>query len=248
MKIREIIYRVESCSSTNDLAREMAIEGAQEGTVIISTEQTKGRGTKGRSWYSVKNKGLYLSIILRPENSNISLLPLMAGLAVKEAIFKTLKLSIGLRWPNDLIWKDCKLGGILSESSFLGNRVNYIILGIGLNLSQKKEDFPEEIRSIATSLKLITGKIVDEAALLRNLWKALNRWYLLFCQGQGHKIVWSFEKNSIFPPGKKITVESEKGLTTGIYRGIDSFGGLILEAGRKKTSFFSTEIKAITHE
>jgi BirA family biotin operon repressor/biotin-[acetyl-CoA-carboxylase] ligase len=79
MKIGEKILRVESCSSTNDLANAMALQGEEEGTVVIADEQTEGKGTKGRTWYSEKNKGLYLSIILRPQRRDMSLLPLVAG-------------------------------------------------------------------------------------------------------------------------------------------------------------------------
>jgi len=248
MRIGTVIYKVESCFSTNDLAREMAMEGAGEGTVIIAKEQTKGRGTRGRSWHSAKNKGLYTSVILRPEEPDVSLIPLMAGLAVKEAIFRALRLSIGLRWPNDLIWGGRKLGGILCESGFLGSRPNYVILGIGLNLRHEREDFPEDIRSMATSLKLIIKRAMDEEALLRCLWKALNHWYRLFCQGQRMEIVRSFERSSTLSRGKTITVVGEKGEVTGIYRGIDSLGGLVLEEGGRKTLYFSAEIKAITYE
>lgn len=248
MKIGTIIQRVESCTSTNDLAKIRAGEGAEEGTVIISQEQTKGRGTKGRNWYSAKNKGLYASLILYPENPDISLIPLMAGLAVKEAIKESLRISVGLQWPNDLIWENKKLGGILCESDFLGNRLNYIILGIGLNLNHEKEDFPPDIRPLATSLKLITSKEVDEQALLQSLWKALDHWYRLFCQGQGMRIAQAYERNSLLSPGDKLALENERGEFTGIYRGIDSRGGLILEEGGRMASYFSAQIKAIIHE
>lgn len=248
MKIGKIIHRVESCTSTNDLAKIRAEEGAEEGTVIISQEQTKGRGTKGRSWYSAKNKGLYASVILYPEKPDVSLLPLMAGLAVKEAINESLMISVGLQWPNDLIWENKKLGGILCESDFLGSRLNYIILGIGINLHHEKEDFPQDIRPLATSLRLVTSKKVDEDGLLQKLCQALDRWYQLFCQGEGKKIAKAYQKNSFLSPGQKLALESERGEISGIYRGIDSRGGLILEEGGRMTSYFSVQIKAIIHE
>lgn len=247
-KIGAIIHKVKSCSSTNDLARKMAVKGAEEGTVIIARKQTKGRGTKGRTWYSAENKGLYVSIILRPDEPKLSLIPLMAGLAVRDAIFESLGIHIGLRWPNDLVWGEAKLGGILCESGFLGDHPSYVILGIGLNLSHQKMEFPEAIRSISTSLKLITKKGVDKEGLLQNLWKALNHWYQLFGEGQGFKIIRSFEKGSIFAEGQKIRLQSQKGKTTGIYKGLDSRGALVLEEGGKERTYFSAEIKKLIYE
>jgi BirA family biotin operon repressor/biotin-[acetyl-CoA-carboxylase] ligase len=248
MKIGTIIHRVKSCSSTNDLAKKKAEEGAEEGTVIMAEQQTKGRGTKGRNWYSAKNMGLYASAILYPENPDISLLPLMAGLAVKEAINESLSVSVGLRWPNDLVWEEKKMGGILCESDFVGNRLNYVILGIGLNLHHDPEDFPEDIRLQATSLKMITKREVSEERLLQSLWKALSQWYRLFTQGQGTKIAQSYERISLLRPGQKLKLENEKEEFTGVYRGIDARGGLILEEKGIRASYFSAQIKAIIHE
>lgn len=245
MKIGAKILRVKSCSSTNDLAKELAISGEKEGTAVISDEQTKGRGMKGRSWYSAPKKGLYLSVILRPTHSNISLLPLVAGLAVIDAVFDSVGIRVGLKWPNDLIWGKKKLGGILCEGGFLGNRVNYVILGIGLNMNFGRDDFPEEIRHQATSLKLITKEDMDENIILRNLWLALNHWYGQFLLGECKKIVSYFKENLILPLGKEMIVLTERGEVSGIYRGIDSQGGLILESRGERRTFFSAEIKTI---
>ena len=245
MKIGAKILRVKSCSSTNDLAKELAISGEKEGTAVISDEQTKGRGMKGRSWYSAPKKGLYLSVILRPTHSNISLLPLVAGLAVIDAVFDSVGIRVRLKWPNDLIWGKKKLGGILCEGGFLGNKVNYVILGIGLNMNHGRDDFPEEIRHQATSLKLITKEDMDENIILRNLWLALNHWYGQFLLGEYKKIVSYFKENLILPLGKEMIVLTERGEVSGIYRGIDSQGGLILESRGERRTFFSAEIKTI---
>ena len=245
MEIGAKINRVKSCSSTNDLAKEMALSGEEEGTVVISDEQTTGRGMKGRKWYSARKKGIYLSVILRPLHSNISLLPLIAGLAVTDAVFDSIGLRIKLRWPNDLIWGKKKLGGILCEGGFLGDRINYAILGIGLNVNHGRGDFPEEIRHEATSLKLISKEDMDENIVLKNLWPALNHWYGRFLQDEKDKIACHFQENSILPHGKEITLVTESGEVSGIYRGIHSQGSLILESRGKRKSFFSAEIKTM---
>lgn len=245
MEIGAKIFRVKSCPSTNDLAKEMALSGEEEGTVVISDEQTKGRGMKGRKWFSARKKGIYLSVILRPPHSNISLLPLVAGLAVADAVFDSVGLRIKLRWPNDLIWGKKKLGGILCEGGFSGDRINYAILGIGLNMNHGRDDFPEEIRHQATSLKLISKQDMDENIMLKNLWPALNNWYGRFLRNEKDKIVSHFQEDSILPPGKKITLITERREVSGIYRGIHSRGSLILESQGKRKSFFSAEIKTI---
>ncbi len=245
MEIGAKINRIKSCPSTNDLAKELALAGEEEGTVVIAEEQTEGRGLKGRKWYSTRKKGIYLSVILRPPHSSISLLPLVAGLAVADAVFDSIGLRVRLRWPNDLIWGKKKLGGILCESGFSGNKANYAILGIGLNLNHGRDDFPEEIRHQATSLKLISKEDMDNNSLLRNLWPALNHWYGGFLQEEEEKIICHFQENSILPLGKEITLVAESGEVSGIYRGIDTQGGLILESRGKRRSFFSAEIKTV---
>jgi len=248
MEIGAKIHWIKSCTSTSDLAKELVLEGAEEGTVVIADEQTEGRGMKGRTWYSAKKKGLYISCILRPEKANISLIPLLAGLAASEAILEMLGLRIKLKWPNDLVWEKKKLGGILCETGFLGSKANYSILGIGLNISHRSEDFPEDIRASATSLRLITKRDIDERALLGRLWRALNHWYCLFCQGEGERIVSAFQENSAVPLGKELTLVTQEGEISGIYRGVDSDGGLILEISGERRSFFAAEIKEIKQE
>lgn len=236
---------VESCPSTNDLARELAVAGEEEGTVVIAEEQTKGRGRRERRWHSPKKMGLYASVILRPTKPSISLLPLVAGLAVREAILEAIGVKVWLKWPNDLIWNEKKLGGILSESGFFGNRLSYVILGIGLNISHNLKDFPQEIRAIATSLKIIKKGDIEVKDILPRLWRALDGWYQLFLEGKDRKIIDSFMKNSALPIGKKITVVTEKEAVEGTFKGIDPLGGLILEERGREKSFFSAQIKHV---
>ena len=137
------------------------------------------------------------------------------------------------------------MGGILCEGGFSGDRINYAILGIGLNINHGRDDFPEEIRHQATSLKLISKEDVDEDIVLKNLWPALNQWYGRFLQGEKDKIVCHFQENSILPLGKEITLVTESGEVSGAYRGIHSQGSLILESQGKRKSFFSAEIKTM---
>jgi len=242
MAIGAKIVRVKSCSSTNDLAKELAHSGEAEGTVVLAQEQTAGKGTKGRSWFSVKGKGLYCSVILYPPHPDLSLLPLLAGLAARDAIFTSLGFQVALKWPNDLVCEGKKLGGILCESGFLGDRVTYAVLGLGLNVNHEKNDFPGDIRPKATSLKIAKGADVDPESVLRDLWPALDRWYGRFRQGEGGKIVRAFQDASVMSLGSEITIIAGEKEVAGIYRGIDSRGGLMLEVNGKRKPFFSAEI------
>jgi len=245
MNIGAKILRVKSCPSTNDLAKELALSGESEGMVVIAEEQTRGKGTKGRDWYSARKKGLYLSVVLTPPFPDISLLPLVAGIAVSDAVLSCLGIRVGLKWPNDVVWEGKKLGGILCESGFLGNRVNYAILGIGLNVNYEKGDFPKGIRRQAISLKLIKKEKIEEEAFLDCLWKFLNHWYGCFLKGEKQRILRAYQETSVLPLGEKIDLIMEREVLSGVYRGLDPQGGLILERDGLRESFFSAEIKTI---
>lgn len=248
MKIGKKILLVESCSSTNDLANKKALQGEDEGTVIIAEKQTEGRGTKGRKWFSLRKKGLYLSMILRPSRRDLSLLPLAFGLAVKDALFEAESLSVKLKWPNDLVHSGKKLGGVLCEASFIGNEISHVILGIGINLNHEKDDFPEEFRSQATSLKMLLNKTVDRDFFISKLCKILDEWYHLFIQGKNIQIIRGYEDCSVFAIGDELAVETEKGRFKGEYRGLDLQGRLLLKDEGEERSILAAEIIEVNKE
>lgn len=246
MNIGAVIQSFETSTSTNDLAKTFAEKGAEEGTVIMAEEQTRGRGTKGRSWESPRGKGLYASVILRPKQKDISLLPLMAGVACVDAIRGATGLEVKLKWPNDVVWRKKKLGGILSESGFLGEEVIYVILGLGLNVSQRRNDFPQELRRSATSLRLALGAEVDRTEFKRILWSALDRWYELFRQGKAEKIIRAYEAYFIIPIGKRVIIKKERAALSGAFLGIDPQGRLRLDKRGQEISVSPAEIKALS--
>jgi BirA family biotin operon repressor/biotin-[acetyl-CoA-carboxylase] ligase len=248
MKIGAKILRVRSCSSTNDLANAMALQGEEEGTVVIAEEQTEGRGTKGRVWFSEKAMGLYISVILRPRKRDLSLLPLVAGLAVRDVLSEMEDLPVELKWPNDLVCSGKKLGGILCEASFLGNEISHAILGFGLNVYHNRRDFPDDFRSQATSLKILLKKDVDIEALLAKLWKILDDWYGFFLEGKEVQIVRAFEEFSVYSEGETLAVSTEKKRITGEYMGIDTRGRLLLRTQGFERSFLAAEVLEIRKE
>lgn len=162
--------------STNDEAKKLAAEGAPHGTVIIADHQTKGRGRMGRTFQSPGGKGIYLSVILRPNCNPGDLMHLTCAVAVAmcDAVETACGIRPGVKWINDLILHDRKLGGILTEMSLgTGGTVNYAVVGIGINCSQKTDDFPSELQDIAISLETALGRSVSRAALAAEMVKSL---------------------------------------------------------------------------
>jgi BirA family biotin operon repressor/biotin-[acetyl-CoA-carboxylase] ligase len=247
MTIGTTIHRVTTCPSTNDLAKKLAREGSAEGTVVVGEEQTEGRGTKGRSWHSGRGLGLYASVILRPPHPDLSLIPLAAGVACLEAVREATGLEAALEWPNDIVWKRRKLGGILSEGEFLGNTVSFAVLGIGLNVGQLKADFPAALRKSATSLRLALGREVDRSGLEKALWPALDRWYAKWRRGRREEIVRAYGSKLTIRIGTVVNVRSEGKSLRGVFRGLDLRARLKVDQHGKEILLSPAEISAIDY-
>jgi BirA family biotin operon repressor/biotin-[acetyl-CoA-carboxylase] ligase len=166
---RPIIFYHE-ISSTQDAAKELARKGAEEGTVLIAETQTQGKGRKGREWSSAPGQGIQISVILRPtlKPAQSIQIPLVAGVAVAQAIIEVTPLKPKIKWPNDLIVARKKVGGILTEMNAEIDRIDYVVLGIGLNVNTPPALFPKEIEEIATSLAEELGEPVSRVRLLQS--------------------------------------------------------------------------------
>lgn len=169
----------EEVGSTNDEAARLAEAGAPEGTAVLAERQFRGRGRLGRGWESPAGLGIWTSILLRPPlpPEEAPLFSLLGGVAAAEAIAEVTGRSAGLKWPNDVIVTDKKVGGILAELRTEGVKVSHLILGIGLNVNHARDDFPEGLRNTATSLRIAVEADVSRLALLRALYSTLDRWY-----------------------------------------------------------------------
>lgn len=158
----------DSISSTNDVLKQIALQGAPHGTILIADRQTGGRGRLGRSFLSPANVGIYMSVLLRPECSPDALMHLTCASAVAmcEAIRRSIGLQVGIKWTNDIVFEKKKLSGILTEMSLnQQGRIDYAVIGIGVNCCQKQADFPPEIQGIAGSLAMAAQKSIDRNAL-----------------------------------------------------------------------------------
>lgn len=243
MKIGGKVIYFSSLSSTNDVARELALQGEAEGTVIVADEQTKGRGTKGRSWFSAASLGLYASIILRPKRSQLSLLPLAMGLACRQTLEEIYFLKVALKWPNDLIIHKKKVGGLLLESSFSGDKPVYAILGLGLNLNHEAKDFPEELRDVAISLRQACGRKINRGEILDQLWLKINFWYQAFLDGQDEMIINSFELYHVFSKGEEIRVDFNGQEIIGRFGGFSPDGALVLVTSQGRMQLTTGELR-----
>lgn len=209
--------------STMDEAKRQAQQGATEGTVIVAGEQTAGRGRMKRGWLSPTGS-IALSIILYPELAYLSSLIMVASLGVAHCIEKVAGLKSEIKWPNDVLINGKKVCGILIESEVKGKRVDYAILGIGINVNIKLSDFPE-IQPLATSLSHELGREVSRLEVLRCLLAEIERLYLALPSGDSVYREW---RDNLVTLGKKVQVRSEETTYEGIAESVASDGSLLL--------------------
>lgn len=169
------LHVLQEAPSTNTAALALAQKGAEDGTVVVAERQTAGRGRLGRRWFSPPGENLYCSVILRPTPAPdrivewLSWTPLLSAVAAARAVQTVSGLYPWLKWPNDILVGHRKLGGILCESNGSHAHGTFVVVGIGLNVNTEREDFPDELREIATSLAAETGHSLDRAVVLAAL-------------------------------------------------------------------------------
>ena len=175
------LHCFDTIDSTNTYARQIALEGAADGTAIVADCQTAGRGRMGRSFQSPRGKGIYLSVLFRPDLPPERLMSVtaLAGLAVCDAVERLCGVRPGLKWPNDPVLGRKKLCGVLTEMALEGEtgRVQHLVVGIGLNVLHTQEDFQDEVAEIATSLQMELGRPVSRPQLTALLLEELDRVY-----------------------------------------------------------------------
>jgi BirA family biotin operon repressor/biotin-[acetyl-CoA-carboxylase] ligase len=173
----QVLHWFEEVGSTNDIAKRLADDGAVHGEVVIAEAQTAGRGRRGRAWVSPAGRNLTLSIILRPDlpPSRAPELTLVASVALCQAV-RQVGVPAGIKWPNDLLSRGRKLAGVLTELAADPDRVQWVVLGIGVNVNVRAEEFPEELRDIATSLAVERGEPVPRALFAAAVLSSLEEW------------------------------------------------------------------------
>lgn len=244
MTFGSLVYRFDRIASTNDAAREAAAQGAPEGAAFIADEQTAGRGMRGRAWHSPPGMGLYVSFLLRPAAETHSLIPLAGGLAVNRAVFEATGIRTNLKWPNDILCRGAKLGGILAEAVFSGPHIQYAVLGMGLNVGQLEEDFPPDLSGRVLSLRMMTGSAPPRETLFFGICRELDDIYGKIAAGKGGEIVKSFQAEMTLNPGDEIQLSTPKGEIAGTYQGLTAQGGLVVSGEEGDRVLYSAEIVA----
>lgn len=166
---KKVVY-FDSIDSTNNEAKKLANLGEEEGTVVISEEQKMGRGRLGRHWISPKYKGIWMSLILRPDINpiHVSKVTQVAAASVCKALLE-MDIEALIKWPNDIVLNGKKVCGILTEMSGELNRVNYVIVGLGINVNIELEEFEEDVKKIATSLKVEKKQHIERKKLVARI-------------------------------------------------------------------------------
>jgi BirA family biotin operon repressor/biotin-[acetyl-CoA-carboxylase] ligase len=220
------LHYLPETGSTNTIAMQAATAGVEEGTVIFADQQTSGRGRNGHSWHSEPGTAILASVVLRPKilPAQSLWLSLMAGVAVHEAILHSCGIACDLRWPNDLLIQRKKVCGILTEISADTEQLRFAIIGIGINANQSS--FPGEMDTLATSLRLETGKQWSRTELLIGLLKLLEAEYRSALAANGEQtLLRRLESISSYVRGKRVHVD-EGGGYDGITDGLDARGFL----------------------
>lgn len=226
----QTIYYEETVPSTQKLAHQYAQNGAPEGTLVIADEQTEGRGRLMRNWHSSKRTGIWMSLILKPQlpPQRAPQFTLIAAVAVVQAIEEVWDLHPEIKWPNDILLNGKKVTGILTELQAESDKINSIIIGMGTNVNQTIEDFPQELHSIATSLAIEKGQMIPRSRLVQKILEKLELYYEIYMK-EGFspiKLLWEGYAISI---GKEITARTITGEIKGKALGINDDGVLRIQ-------------------
>ena len=225
-----LIHRYDTVTSTMDVARLLARFGARDQTVVLSVEQTSGRGRGGRSWQAPAGTAVFCTIILRPAITpeRLSTLPLLSGVAIAEAIENVSGCEARLKWPND-VWlgadhDNAKVAGVLVTSSLRGTAVDHVLVGIGINVLSESGELPPG----ATSLHTATGTVATPDEVFNAVLARFDRVYADFVTARGRPSLAGWRARAALL-GELVTVEEGSRCFTGKFTGIDDDGGLLIE-------------------
>lgn len=224
---KEILF-FDTVLSTNTVALALA-DTHGEGTVVVADCQEKGRGKRGRSWVSPPGVNIYLSIILRPAIApeRVNLLTMMSAVACSRAVHEATGLDVALKWPNDLMVSGKKLGGILTETKITPHTVLVAVVGIGINVNMDAGDFPEHIRSTATSIRLETGTLFQREGIIEKILDEMDHWYRSLQSGDSQRVIdeWRSRNDTL---GRMIHVRHGSMTAMGVAEAVDDRGLLLV--------------------
>ncbi len=219
-------YYTEQLASTNDKAKELADAGEPEGTLVISEAQTGGRGRLGRTWKAPARSSILMSLILRPrlEPRRLAQVTMAVALGAQEAVRAETGLDARLKWPNDLVVHDRKCAGILAEANIAGERVEYVVVGLGLNVNFTAASVPD-LPSNATTLSDELGRPLPRLPLIRAVLVAIDNYYARLGSGATLRSEWAANLATL---GRMVQAHTPSGVETGLAMDVDDDGALLL--------------------
>lgn len=222
------IFFYNTVSSTNTIAAELA-EKYAEGVIVLAESQEKGRGRLGRSWISPAGVNVYMSIITKPEidPKDATLITIMTAVGCAIGLRRATGLDVKIKWPNDLMVSDRKLGGILTEMKTAPGRIIFAIIGIGINVNADIDSFPDDVRETATSIKIETGASYPRTEIIVEILNEIDRWYRILKE-MGRKTILSEWQRLTSTLGREVKVTVGKETFSGFAESIDDEGMLIL--------------------
>lgn len=241
-----VVCYADTLESTNDTARELALDGTAEGTVVVAERQTRGRGRLGRSWVSPPHRNLYLSVVMRPSipPGQTPQLALVVGLAAAEAVRQWAP-AAAIKWPNDVVVDGRKLAGILAEMELIGADVHFVIAGIGINLNAVADDFPPELRDRAVGLCTVAGHPVDRVAVAVALLARLEARYDEYLAHGFAQLRPAWERLSCLS-GQRVCVTEGAQQIEGTMAGLTEDGALrLVDSGGRETLVLAGDVTVV---
>lgn len=236
----KLIY-IEEIDSTNEECKRQAEKNCPSGLFVVCDRQTAGKGRLGRTWLADKNVGLCMSMLLRPEIMPVeaSQITLVAGIAIRRIMERFMGLKTEIKWPNDIIYNGRKLVGILTEMSAEMEKVNYIVLGIGINVNM--ESFEGELKDKATSMYIETGKRFKRSDIINEFLKEFIPCYELFCEKGFAPFKDEYNENCA-NINKEVKTVGGRNEIAGVAKGVNENGELIILMGDKPVPVFAGEV------
>lgn len=224
-----VILTYDTIDSSNNEAKRQAETGAGHGLLVIGEEQTAGRGRRGRAWASQKGEGIFMSLLLKPDiqPANASMLTLVMGMSVRDALEQVAGVDAQIKWPNDIVCGGKKVCGILTEMSAQVDYINHIVIGIGINIHNAQ--FPEEMQQIATSVFLQTGAHICRAELVARIMERFETYYIRYLKYENLKDLMDEYNAHLINCGRQVQVIDLKQDYHGIAHGINEEGELLVE-------------------
>ena len=238
------IVHFASVPTTQSVARQLAQQGAEAGTVVCADEQTAGRGRRDRSWFSLSGGGIYTSILLRPALApgDVQLISFAASLAVCSALRDNFGIPAEIKWPNDVLVNGRKICGILCESAGEPERIYYAIAGLGINVNLPQESLPEDIQSTATSLRIELGHEVSRSEVLASVITHFYRIQTLLEEGQSRETFLDLYRKHCSTLGKRVRVIVDDQTLPGLAEDFTPQGALLVNIEGCQRAFAAADV------